>query len=298
MLTRRTRQAAEIWMSLACTALMPLGVAAQTKPPVPSQGAPTAAPLAPSAPPPAQPAADAPVRAPSDQEQTNALDDEARERFSLGRTFYEAGHFREAAEQFDRAYRLSGRPQLLYNLYVAQRDAGNWSAAESSLRGYLEKVPDAPDRITLDARLRSLEEQNAQRRKQAEESAAARKREAMRQTHKEVVHSKVPWIVAASGGALLAGSIVTGVIAKSKDGDVDKACAMGGTVCPEWERSDAKKAYGLAITTDLLWTIGGAAALTGLVLWYTGALDTEREVPVAGLAVTQHGMSGSLTVRY
>src|ERR1700712_5200677 len=100
-------------------------------------------------------AAAEPAAAPTDKEQMKSLDEEARERFELGRTFYDAGRFQQAAEEFGEAYKLSGRPQLLYNLYVANRDAANWQLAIEALRGYLDKVPDAPDRINLRARLES-----------------------------------------------------------------------------------------------------------------------------------------------
>jgi tetratricopeptide (TPR) repeat protein len=246
----------------------------------------------------APPDPNAPVAAPSDQEQMGALDTEARKRFELGRSFYEAGRFQAAAEEFGEAYRLSGRPQLLYNLYVAHRDAGHWQQATDALRGYLDKVPDAPDRITLQARLDAMDAQNEARKKELAEAEAERKRSMLGRTRPETVHSKVPWILAGTGGALLVGSIITGVIAKNKDSDLDAVCADHGKTCPGWRRDDANKAYGLAIATDIMWTTGAVAAATAFVLWKTGKLDTTREVPVPSIGVTQHGMTGSLTVRY
>lgn len=338
MLTRRTRQTLGIWILLgvatpvhaqstpAPVAPAPVQVAPAPAPAAPNQPEPRAptkrargkpvpvapveaappvappepvvAPAPPAEAPPAVVDPNAPVTAPSDQEQERNLDTEARERFELGRTFYEAGRFQQAAEEFAEAYKLSGRPQLLYNLYVANRDAGNWQVATDSLRGYLDKVPDAPDRITLNARLEALEAQNAVRKKEQAEAEEARRRNAVVITRPVTVRSNIPWIVASSGGALLVGSIITGVMAKSKDDDLDKACADGGKICPEWQRSNANKAYALAITTDVLWTVGAAAAVTGFVLWYSGALDTKKDVPVASFGVTQHGLVGSLTVRY
>jgi tetratricopeptide (TPR) repeat protein len=277
VLTRRTWQAVGLWILVGVTT----PAHAQTNPG--GQAAPDP---------------NAPVAAPSDQEQSNALDDEARERFSLGRTFYEAGRFQQAAEEFGEAYRLSGRPQLLYNLYVANRDAGNWQEATDALRGYLDKVPDAPDSITLRARLASLEMQNEKRKREQAEAESARKRATPPLTRREKIRSPVPLILTATGGALLVGSIVTGVMAKNKDDDLDTVCADGGKVCPEWRKDDANKAYSLAIGTDVLWTLGAATALTGIVLWWTGALDKERQVPIASVGVTQHGVSGALTVRY
>jgi len=333
VLKRRTWQTIGLWILVgvatpvhAQTKPVPAAPPAQTPKPAPApakpaapQSAPASPTTAPAAsPPPAQPPAtvapttpeaqpaippgvpdpNAPVTAPSDEEQERALDSEARKRFELGRSFYEAGRFQAAAEEFGEAYRLSGRPQLLYNLYVANRDAGRWQQATDSLRGYLEKVPDAPDRITLNARLEALEAQNEVRKKEQAEADAARKRNKLPLTRQETVHSKVPWILAGAGGALVLGSVITGLIARDKDSELDVTCANGGKVCPDWQRSDANKAYALAIATDIMWVTGAVAAVTGFVLWKTGKLDTKREVPVASFGVTQHGMSGSLTVRY
>lgn len=259
-----------------------------------------------------EPAAPPMPSASEQDESMRTLDDEARQRFELGRTFYEAGRFPQAAEEFGEAYRLSQRPQLLYNLYVAHRDAGNWTAATDSLRRYLELVPDAPDRINLRARLSSME---AQMQKQAEQEQAERERERVEaerirteQEARRPRRSIVPFLLVGSGGALLATSLVTGLVAKGKDSELDDECAQGGALCPESRRDDAKRTYALALTTDILWTTGAALAVTGLVLWWTGALDRARKdaatararpyLPEAELGLTRSGLAGSLTVRY
>src|SRR5206468_2722341 len=54
-------------------------------------------------------------------------------------------------------YGLSGRGQLLYNVYLAYRDAQDSPNAARALRGYLAAVPDAEDREHLQARLTALE---------------------------------------------------------------------------------------------------------------------------------------------
>lgn len=235
--------------------------------------------------------------APSDETQMRSLDDEARERFELGRTFYDAGRFQQAAEEFGEAYKLSGRPQLLYNVYVANREAANWEPAIAALRDYLDKVPDAPDRINLRARLSTLEAQAALQREQQARLEAEQKRNARPTTRIEKQRSNVPWILTGTGGALLVGSLVTGLMAKGKANDLKTECADGGKVCPQWRNDDAKTTRTLAITTDVLWSVGAATALTGIVLWWTGKLDTEREVPIA-LGASSRGVSTSYTVRF
>jgi tetratricopeptide (TPR) repeat protein len=211
-----------------------------------------------------------------------AMDQEAREHFQLGRTFYDAGRFQQAAEEFEAAYRLSGRPQLLYNLYVAHRDAGELDQAIVSLRAYLEKVPDAPDRVNLKARLQSLEQQaqkHAEQEARAQQATQAGRTGAPPKTRTETKRSVVPWVLLGTGGGLLVGSIATGVMAQSKAKDLDGAC--GDSDCPASQKSNIDTTRTLAITTDVLWSVGGACAVTGLVLWLTGALDEERQVPVA-----------------
>jgi tetratricopeptide (TPR) repeat protein len=270
-------------------------------PPAPSAAPPTAAGSA--APAPLDPAApSAPAAAALDSDETlKTLDEAARLRFIQGRTRYEEGRFEQAAEEFALAYKLSGRPQLLYNLYVAHRDAAQWPQAIEALRSYLEKVPEAPDRINLEARLKSMQDQAArleEERAQAERERRERERLAAAPVVVPPKRSKVPWVLIGSGGSLLAASVVTGVLAKRKDDDLDAACADDGAVCPKWLEDDANAAYSLAVTTDVLWSIGAASALTGIVLWLTGALDRDAQPAVANLGVSPRGVSTSLTLRY
>lgn len=89
--------------------------------------------------------------------QAESSDDAARRHFRLGQAHYENGEFAEAATEFDEAYRLSQRPQLLYNVYVAYRDAGDMPHAAHALRLYLELVTDAENGTQLRARLVAME---------------------------------------------------------------------------------------------------------------------------------------------
>lgn len=292
MLTRRTGPAlGPLLVALAATCF---GASASAQ--IPGKTAAPAAIPSTALPAPESTAAEA-AAAPSDETQMRSLDDEARERFELGRTFYDAGRFQQAAEEFGEAYKLSGRPQLLYNVYVANREAANWDPAIAALRDYLDKVPDAPDRINLRARLTTLEAQAAMQHEQQARLEAEQKRNARPTSRIEKHTSIVPWVLTGTGGALLVGSLVTGLMAKGKADDLKNECADGGKVCPQWRKDDANSTRTLAITTDVLWSVGAATALTGIVLWWTGALDTEHEVPIA-LGASPRGVSSSYTVRF
>lgn len=86
-----------------------------------------------------------------------STDEDARRHFRLGQAHYENGSFLEAAREFEEAYRLSDRAQLLYNIYVAYRDAGDLQHSRDALREYLSRVPDAENASMLRARLEALD---------------------------------------------------------------------------------------------------------------------------------------------
>ena len=64
-----------------------------------------------------------PARPPQPAQPTAQQEQEARAHFQLGRTLYDGGRFEEAAREFVQAYELSHRAQLLYNIFLAWRDA-------------------------------------------------------------------------------------------------------------------------------------------------------------------------------
>jgi tetratricopeptide (TPR) repeat protein len=220
-----------------------------------------------------------------------AADVDARTHFQVGQTLYEAGRFEQAGEEFLEAYRLSKRPQLLYNAYVAHRDANNFPKAIEALRAYLEADPDVPDRINLRARLKSMEDTVAQLK--AAEAAEAARQEAAPEPEIAVRRSWVPTAMMAGGAGLVAASIGTGVATMKKTDDLD-GVRFGGN-CPASQDANVSRARGLAVATDVLLFTGLAAGVTGLVLRLTGALDEEYEVPVAmgcharGCGLSFHG---------
>ena len=92
-------------------------------------------------------------------QQPEATDDEAaRRHFRLGQAYYQNGQFAEAATEFEQAYQLSGRAALLYNVYLAHRDALHTRQSYEALRQYLDEMPDPPDEDHLRARLQHLED--------------------------------------------------------------------------------------------------------------------------------------------
>lgn len=85
-----------------------------------------------------------------------ADDARARELYVIGDEFYANGRYEAAEEAFAEAYRLSGRPLLLFNLANAQERSGRWPEAAQNLRRYREQAPES-EHAELDARLVALE---------------------------------------------------------------------------------------------------------------------------------------------
>ncbi|MFW6067615.1 MAG: tetratricopeptide repeat protein [Myxococcota bacterium] len=84
-------------------------------------------------------------------------DQEARALFEAGRTAFEAGRFEAALRHFEASYELSGHPQLLYNIGTTADRLRMDDEALAAFQEYLERVPDAPNRGEVVARVRVLE---------------------------------------------------------------------------------------------------------------------------------------------
>jgi tetratricopeptide (TPR) repeat protein len=212
--------------------------------------------------------------------QEQDMDDvRARAAFRLGSQYYDQGQFAEAAAEFERAYGLSGRAQLLYNAYIAYRDARDDANAIRTLRGYLSGVPDAPNHANLEARLaameRGLEEQRereervlaeAEQARRDAEDAERRAEQAAQPRVREVEGEVWPWAVLGVGGAMVVAGAITGGVALAQRGQLDSECQM--QLCPaDFDLAGRRSTIeSLAITTDVLLFGGGVLAATGLVL--------------------------------
>jgi tetratricopeptide (TPR) repeat protein len=232
------------------------------------------------------------------------LDDEAaRRHFTAGRGLYDVGRFDQAAVEFEEAFRLSQRPALLYNLYIAYRDAGNAAKAAENLRRYLNEMPDVEDRVNLRARLEQLEAQVArlsttqtQLEQQQRELEEQRRRE--RAAELESGPSPVPWIVAGVGGAALIVGTVTGVLALGATSTLEENCP--NDVCNldyEDYEDDLDSAETLVTLTDWLLLGGGIVAAAGLT-WGIISLASDGEEPPATVFCTGDGCTGVVSGRF
>ena len=231
----------------------------------------------------------------------DVLEDEARAHFRIGRSLYDGGRFREAAAEFETAYRLSRRPKLLFNVYVAHREAGAAARAIGALRSFLQQTPNAPDRVNLRARLDAMESAyrrqhpeaarplprspdaspppseppptslGAQERPRTSTDAAARGRS-----------SPWPWLVVGAGGAMLLTGTLTGLLVLNRETELEQRCPGGACAVPFQGYRDQSRRF--AVLTDALLIAGGAAVVGGLVWWLL-----DREAPTERAASASAG---------
>jgi tetratricopeptide (TPR) repeat protein len=111
-----------------------------------------------------EPSADSAVQADQDRE--------ARFLFEAGRTAYDAGRYKEALGHFQRAYDLSQRPQLLYNVGQAADRLRQDEVALDAFERYLSALPAAANRPAVEERIKVLREVLAEHEAAADAKAA------------------------------------------------------------------------------------------------------------------------------
>lgn len=245
-------------------------------------------------------------------------EDEARAHFLLGRSFHDKGEFAKAAAEFELAYAASGRPALLYNLFVAYRDANDAKHAADALRRYLELEKNVENRPQLEAKLEAMDAalaaqviedaangQTGQPEPAAEpepqpkepEPVAAADVEPMEPPH-ESSFPVGPVIVMSVGGAMMLGSIATGLMASGAQSDLEDECPTRMNCSSDLEDTKSKGET-MALVTDVLLFGGVAVAAGGAAWWLLGSgasseSASARDATHAGVMCTTRACAASV----
>lgn len=231
--------------------------------------------------------APSPVAAQAD----GASDSDARAFFDQGRAAYDAGQFDEAAKAFRRAYVLSSRYALLYNIGQAELRAGRDALALEAFEGYLRQAPaDDANRSEVEERARVLRTMGVQA--ASSEGVSNNGSPAPETTPTEAVATPntipvssdnndgpgiAPWIVVGGGGAAVIGGVVMMVVGSSQASEVTGA--SDGTQWKDIEGSagSANTFWGIGLG---LTGLGVAAAAVGLV-WALSDSSSDHAVASA-----------------
>lgn len=210
-------------------------------------------------------------------------DEEAHLSFELGRRHYERGEFLEAGEAFERSHGYSGRSELLYNAYIAYRDANDDANAARTLRLYLEAVEETTEpRVVLEGRLDALEAGLAQGTPNEEEEL--QEVPAGPASDADSVHSEQESatpigavVLTLAGAAAVVSGVISGVITRGIQSDITAQCPDHTCVNVADHQADIDRGRRFARTTDALLFGGGALVLGGVLWWVLGGSDSDEE---------------------
>jgi tetratricopeptide (TPR) repeat protein len=250
-------------------------------------------------------------------------DQEAKSHFKVGKSLYESGRFSEAAEEFEKAYQLSNKVELLYNVYVAHRDATDLPRAIDALRRYLQLAElDEPSRLNLQARLRAMEEAGERgaaphpaEAPPADPEPPASEPPAPEEEPRTELHSPgtaemtidanssvLPYALIGVGGAALLAGVVTAVMASDKIAEIEDACV--NDVCPPADSFDleSRRSDASTLRTVAFALLGGGLVLGGagvtLLLLDAGGNASGETGPRAALRCGAGGCVGSVSGRF
>lgn len=198
------------------------------------------------------------------QDAVERADAEARSRFEAGRAAMAAGRTEDALVDFRRAYELSHRPALLYNIGVAADRLRRDDEALEAFEAYLASMPasDVTNRAEVEGRITVLRETIAAR--------TAREGPGPLEAPPTTPSVSVPAVaLLVSGGVLVVGgAVLLGV------GASERARVANATLGAPW--SDYATS---AETAPILEGVGGATLGVGAALAVTGAVLLATDAP-------------------
>jgi tetratricopeptide (TPR) repeat protein len=211
-------------------------------------------------------------------------DERARELYLRGDRLYAEGSYGEAVTAFQRAYELSRRPVLLYDMANALERLGRYEEALQQLNAY---APHAPEhqRHTVLKRINSLEARaEEQHRKEGPARANPEVPSGAGPAAGPIVAATaesaqpLPWLGYAIGGAGLLSiglGVAFGVSAASARSDAEARCVDNGAsvLCPRSVEGLLSDRRSRALAADIAWGLGAVGLGVGLYL----ILDADSE---------------------
>ncbi|MDD9944535.1 MAG: tetratricopeptide repeat protein [Myxococcales bacterium] len=109
--------------------------------------------------------------------------------------------------------------------------------------------------------------------------------------------SILPLVLVVAGGAMVGTGVVTGLMAKGAEGDLEDACGMMRNACPDTHQDKADTANGLATATNVLWIGGAVLAALGVTLILVEG-DDEQPAVQAGVGLASEAAAVNVWGRF
>lgn len=224
----------------------------------------------------------------------NPDDEAARELYREGDRFYAEGRYEEALDQFSKAFELSGRATLLFNMANSYERLARYAEAAEVLRRY---SPDATDdeKTALRKRIARLDERaEAQVRAAVARAAEQDELAALRAKKCPTCDVAGPprasraasYALLATGTVALTAGVVFGVVARDANSDALEHCSTvdGRRLCLEGADSALDRERRFAMLADISIATGlVASAAGGYLLWRAIRRDEETDHRAARL---------------
>ncbi|MBL8680770.1 MAG: hypothetical protein JNK05_16445 [Myxococcales bacterium] len=227
---------------------------------------------------------------------------------------HDATDYGTALSLYQQAYTINNDPFVLFNIGRMNLLLRRYEAAQSALRRFVERVPDAPNRGVVEALLREASqgiegqraEQAAQRQaeleRQQREEQLQRARRTVDTTQPRPSRPAWPWaLVAVAGGAALGAGVSAGLYAAAANDLYTPAVSGCDTAtspirCPDTARArdlyaSAQRAGGAIVGLSI-----GAVAL-GVASAVAFVVTAPRAEPRATVSATVDAHGGSMLVR-
>ncbi len=225
--------------------------------------------------------------------QESASDREARAHFEAARLHFDRGAYEEAQREFEAAYELSHRAELLYNLYLSAERLGDFDAAIGYLERYLsEGAPDDERRAHLTPRLDNLRERHARTTPEEPSHEVATETPPASAPRATSSGDLLPAAIAfgVAGAGLMTFAIVGG-LALAEDDALAGSC---GVACTPAQLDTLGT---LTLVADIGWVTALVAAVTGTVLVFTVGLPGDAPADTASIAPFLSLDGGGLTAQ-
>lgn len=211
-----------------------------------------------------------------------AAEARARELYDNGAILYDEGRYEDAIAAWEEAFRLSGRPLLLYNMANAAERLGDWDRAMELLSRYRAFAP-AEERETLDRRIRNIERRLDEARAAVTPAPPPVVTATPPPEEPERRGRVLPWVLGGVGVVGVGTGSVFGAQALGARADAAELCTEvgGATWCDDAARGPLRTDRTRSLLADVGFGVGGVA-LVGAVV---SAAVPRREVQGLSLQV-------------
>jgi tetratricopeptide (TPR) repeat protein len=221
------------------------------------------------------------------QARADEADEElAKRHYKLGATLYHRSEFEGALKQFNLSYKLSKKSALLFNIARCHESLGQHSEAIAAYEEFLKSNPRNPENIRIRIRnLRRLIEKKKKDEPTPSPPDEPKAPAAVTPTTDTPTGTTTPgdetpvpeqrdrpsrplrltgWILAGSGVALLGTGVALGLMARSKQSELEDANAAGAEYSDYESTHDQGETFNKAGIAMMV--VGGLAAAGGAVL--------------------------------